>query len=148
MSLFNFFENCTDFGYFSDLFIQGNFPYFYHAYSESGYYSYVATPFLEYMRVIKEDTVSHSLILFDFIPTPEFDSGKPYEVLSRIKKSNPKMIHIVGGKDPWGATKIDVSEMSNSMLIIDPNGCHLTRINNLPDSLRNKTISLLDKWLK
>jgi hypothetical protein len=57
------------------------------------------------------------------------------------------MIHIVGEKDPWSATTPDISGLKNTTLISDPEGCHLTRINTLPEELRDKVLYLIEHLL-
>ena len=58
------------------------------------------------------------------------------------------MIVITGENDPWSATALNTKGFTNVIKIEKPGGSHRTRINNLPDSLRQVVINQLDDWLR
>jgi hypothetical protein len=144
--LFKHLSQYVDLTYFSDKDRMNFAPFFYQAYSELGYYSYLSAPFIPYMSSIKADTLSSDFMLpFDVKPT--FENRRPYEIMDQLIKKDPKMIHIVGAKDPWSSTSPDVGLVKNSYKFSDPNGCHLTRIGTLPDSLKYQVLKLLNVWI-
>ena len=144
--LFQHFYRGIDFSYFSDHDNRRFGPFFYQAYKELGYYAYLASPLLPYMNSIKVDTVSSDFM----VPVDgrgDFISERPFQIQKRLRRNNPRMIHIVGKNDPWSATSPDVSGLSRSYKFVDPDGCHLTRIRTLPDSLQQQAVGLLEKWI-
>ena len=144
--LFRHFYRAIDFSYFSDNDRDRFGPFFYQAYKELGYYAYLASPLLPYMNCIKSDTVSSDFM----VPVKggvDFIGERPYQIQKRLTRSNPRMIHIVGENDPWSSTSPVFKALSNSYKFVDPNGCHLTRIHTLPDSMQQQAMGLLKKWL-
>jgi hypothetical protein len=136
----------TDCGYFSDQQGQSIGPFFYQAYKELGYYSYLATPLKPWLEEIENDTVSNKFMA----PCADnliFDEQISHDVLERLKKADPNMIVITGENDPWSATSLNPEGFNNVLKIEKPGGSHLTRINNLPDSLREQVIHQLKEWL-
>lgn len=144
--LFEHFYRGIDFGYFSDQDRKKFAPFFYQAYTELGYYGYLATPFLPYMKAFKTDTISSDFMV-PVSHSVTFESQRPHQIIERLKRSNPKMIHLVGKNDPWSSTAPDLSLASNSFMFVDPNGCHVTRIGTMPDSVKAQVYELLNNWV-
>lgn len=145
--LFAHLQQSSDFGYFSDQQWEQIGPFFYQAYKELGYYPYLATPLKPWLEEITTDTVSKKFMA----PNSEhltFNRNVSLDVFERLKKIDPEMIVITGENDPWSATSLDAASFSNVLKIEKPGGCHQTRINNLPDSLKQKVIQQLDEWLE
>ncbi len=136
----------SDFGYFSDQQWEDIGPFFYQAYKELGYYPYLATPLKPWLDEIQRDTVSNRFMA-PHVEHLTFDDKTPFTVLDRLKKADPKMIIITGENDPWGATSLDPEGFSQVLKVVNPGGCHRTRINNLPDSMKQKVLSQLEIWL-
>jgi hypothetical protein len=144
--LFEQLKKGTDFGYFSDQQWQSIGPFFYQAYKELGYYSYLATPLKPWLEEIENDTVSNKFMA-PCADNLNFDEQLSHYVLERLKKADPNMIVITGENDPWSATSLNPEGFNNVLKIEKPGGSHLTRINNLPDSLREQVIHQLKEWL-
>lgn len=136
-----------DFSYFSEEEGVRMAPFFYQAYTELGYYGYLATPLKSSLSHFKTDTISSDFFINPEWETPHFNSTFVENILARLHRKDPRVLHITGAMDPWSATAPDISGLRNSVRIEDPNGCHLTRINSLPDSLRQEAISLLKEWV-
>lgn len=141
--LFEHFYRVIDFSYFSEQEKNRYAPFFYQAYKELGYYSYLATSLLPYMNTINTDTVSSDFMI-PINDAISFVSERPFQIYEKLKKHNPEMIHIVGQNDPWSSTSPDINGLSKSYKFIDPDGCHLTRISTLPDTLRVKVYELIN----
>ena len=136
-----------DFRYFSTQESIATAPYFYQAYTQLGHYAYDASYLKQYLKYYNSDRVS-SDILAPRLAGPLIYSGEAIKsVTYLLQKSDPRMIHIVGEKDPWSATTPDISGLKNTTLISDPEGCHLTRINTLPKELRDKVLGLIEHLL-
>lgn len=144
--MFSHLHRGSDFGYFSDQQWNSIGPFFYQAYRELGYYPYLASPFKEWLSEIKEDTVSNRFMAPD-VDNLVFEQDVPLRIFRKLKKADPRMIVITGENDPWSATSLEPEGFSNVLKIEKPGGCHRTRINNLPDSLRIKVIKQLGEWL-
>ncbi len=144
--IFAHFQKSIDFGYFSDQETKRFAPFFYQAYTELGYYGYLAKPLLPYMKSIKCDTVSSDFMVPKGVTTI-FNKERPFQITRMLQKNDPRVIHLVGKKDPWSSTSIDTESFTNSIKIVDPDGCHFTRIYSMPDSLKNKTLELLNRWI-
>ena len=137
--LFNQLYRGVDFSYFSEQESINVGPFFYQAYGELGYYGYLTGELKPFMTAFKKDTISSDLL----IPTEvgeeiHFNSSTSRNILKRFRRADPATIHIVGSNDPWSATSPDVTGLKNSLKVINPGGCHLTRIKSLPDSLQNE----------
>ena len=145
--LFNHLYQGSDFGYFSDQQWKQIGPFFYQAYRELGYYPYLATPFKEWLDEIKVDTVSNRFMA-PKVEKLTFDKQASLNILKKLKKADPKMIVITGENDPWSATSLNPDGFTHVLKVVKPGGCHRTRINNLPDSLREKVIKQLNEWLE
>jgi hypothetical protein len=144
--LFSHLQQCSDFGYFSDQQWEKIGPFFYQAYKELGYYSYITTPLKKWLTEIKEDTVSNRFMA-PKVNNLTFDKQAGYDILKKLKKADPEMIILTGENDPWGATSLNPEGFKHILKVVKPGGCHRTRINNLPDSLRTKVIEQLNKWV-
>jgi hypothetical protein len=66
--------------------------------------------------------------------------------MKSLKENDPEIIAIAGEIDPWGATSLIVDDIPNAYKFVKPEGCHLTRIYNLPEEMRNEVYGLLEKW--
>ena len=65
-----------------------------------------------------------------------------------IRHHAEHMLFIYGETDAWSSTAVQLTGRPGTVEIIKPKGNHRTRINNLPDDLRNKAYSTLEDWLK
>jgi hypothetical protein len=145
--IFNHLYRGIDFTYFSDQEGIATGPFFYQAYTQLGYYGYDTSHLKGHLEHFTTDIVSNELMVPDVGFTPVFDISGINKVINRLEKRDVEMLHIIGAMDPWSATTLDIKGLKNSVTIVDPHGCHLTRINSLPDELRHKVLSVLGEWL-
>nr|WP_319401536.1 S28 family serine protease [uncultured Carboxylicivirga sp.] len=146
-TLFTHLAQFSDFSYPSDQMWEGIKPFFYQAYTELGYYGYITGNLKPLLKGFDQDTISSIL----FAPDKDhlkFDNNAMPAVMERLKKSNPKILAIVGGTDPWGSTSIVTDDLSNTVKIVKPHGNHITRIKNLPPEEKKLAINTLEKWLE
>ncbi|MCA1744356.1 MAG: aminopeptidase [Bacteroidales bacterium] len=146
--LFDHLYRGIDFSYFSEQEAIATGPFFYQAYTQLGYYAYDASHLRDYLTYFNTDFVSNELMVPSVGFTPVFDISGIDRVTRALQKADARMLHIVGANDPWSATTPDISGLKNSILIVDPQGCHLTRINNLPDDLKQKVKRILAEWVE
>ncbi|TAJ11843.1 peptidase [Marinilabiliaceae bacterium JC017] len=145
--LFDHLKKGSDFGYVSDQDWEGIKPFFYQAYKELGYYAYVPGELKPMLKGYDQDTIS-SCIFAPGGDTLRFVPETMQFVMEQINKNDPKIIALVGGNDPWGSTSIVTGNRSNTLKAIQPNGSHLTRINTLPEEMKQEVISTLNTWLE
>ncbi|MCW3807617.1 S28 family serine protease [Plebeiibacterium marinum] len=143
----NHFIKGSSIDYFSIDMMKQFESFFYQAYKELGYYNYVPGDLQPLMDVVKSDTISSCM----FAPggdTLSFNKATMQMVVSKLNKYNPKMVLICGEYDPWGATSLDVANMSKSLKVVKPKGSHKARINNLSEAKKEEVWALLKKWMK
>ena len=145
--LFDHLAQYSDFSYPADQIWEGIKPFFYQAYTELGYYGYITGDMKPLLKGFDKDTISSSLFAPDS-KNLQFDDEAMPKVMERLKQSNPKILAIVGGTDPWGATSIITDDLSNTVKIVKADGNHRTRINNLNEEQKSQAITQLEKWLE
>lgn len=122
-------------------------PFFVQALRELGYYAYNTKPFKGLMQL--KDTKGYVARLF----VPE-KARFPYEPAisirldNFIKKDAKNILFLYGGNDPWTASSANTGGNQNILKIIQAGGCHLTRINTLPESQNKLAMDVLNKWIK
>jgi hypothetical protein len=120
-------------------------PFFYQAYTELGYYAYVPGELKPMIKGFDTDTISSDI----FAPggdTLTFHPETIQFVMEQLIKHNPEIIAISGENDPWGSTSLIVDDIPNAYLYFKPGGSHRTRINNLPDSMKQEIFNQLEEW--
>ncbi len=143
--IFDSFTGISGFSYECDQEWEKIKPFFYQAYKELGYYSYVPGDLKPLIKGFDEDTISSDIFApggdtLKYIPeTMQF-------VMKSLKEHNPKIIAIAGEIDPWGSTSLIVDDMPNAYKFVKPGGCHRTRIYNLPDDMKKEVYDLLEEW--
>ncbi|MBS2097965.1 S28 family serine protease [Carboxylicivirga linearis] len=145
--LFDHLAQYSDFSYPADQIWEGIKPFFYQAYTELGYYGYITGDMKPLLKGFDQDTISSSLFAPDSKNLQFNDEAMP-NVMERLKQSNPKILAIVGGTDPWGATSIITDDLTNTVKIVKADGNHRTRINNLNKEQKSQAITQLEKWLE
>lgn len=145
--LFDHLAQYSDFSYPADQIWEGIKPFFYQAYTELGYYGYITGDMKPLLKGFDQDTISSSLFAPDSQDL-QFDDEAMPKVMERLKQSNPKILAIVGGTDPWGATSIITDDLSNTVKIVKADGNHRTRINNLNNEQKSQAVTQLEKWLE
>jgi len=143
--IFDHFTKVSGFSYECDQEWEKIKPFFYQAYKELGYYSYVPGDLKPLIKGFEEDTISSDIFApggdtLRYIPeTMQF-------VMKSLKKHDPEIIAIAGEVDPWGSTSLIVDDIPNAYKFVKPGGCHMTRIYNLPDEMKKEVYELLEKW--
>ncbi|MEG2121467.1 MAG: S28 family serine protease [Rikenellaceae bacterium] len=120
------------------------------ALAELGYYGYDTKPFSDLLVV--KDTHDYMRNIFVPIEVKEtvFDVTQANKIVSYLDNNDPKMIFIYGQFDPWSAPAPHDSLFegkTNLKKYMQPAGSHRSRIDNMPDSIKNEIYSTLDKWL-
>ena len=143
--IFDNFTKVSSFSYECDQEWEKIEPFFYQAYKELGYYAYVSGDLKPLIKGFDSDTISSDIFApggdtLRYIPqTMQF-------VMKSLKKNDPEIIAIAGENDPWGSTSLVVDDLPNAYKFVKPGGCHLSRIYNLPDEMKEQVYKLLEEW--
>ena len=133
--------------YFS---IEGSKPtqsFFYQAATEVGYYTYDVAPYAGLLSISSADNYIYDIFFPENCPR-EYHYQKMIDVLGYLMKSGNNILYIYGEWDPWSASLITPTGNTNSLLLVKPKGSHATRINNLPNSMRERAFDSLSVWLQ
>ena len=120
-------------------------PFFYQAYKELGYYAYVPGDLKPLIKGFDSDTISSDI----FAPggdTLRYIPQTMQYVMKSLKENDPEIIAISGENDPWGSTSLVVDDLPNAYKFVKPGGCHMSRIYNLPDEMKQEVYRLLEEW--
>ena len=129
----------------------GNESFFVQAARELGYYGYDIRPFKKYLSITSSKGYLKKLMLPDDAKDIIFDKTLSKKITKFLKKNDPKMIFVYGEIDPWSAaatTWLNTDKKENVHIFVEPRGSHLARINTLPKEMKQKAISILQKWLE
>ncbi|MEL5892922.1 S28 family serine protease [Bacteroides sp. GD17] len=123
--------------------------FFVQAARELGYYGYDTRPFKKYLSIKSSKGYLHRLMLPKELKDMPFDKTLSKKITKFLKENDPKMIFIYGSNDPWTAAGVTwLKGKKNIHVFIQPDGCHLARINTLPEAEKAEVIELINKWLQ
>ena len=122
-------------------------PFFVQAARELGYYGYDTKPFESWLKLKSANEYLSNVMLPEGMKI-KFKPKTNKRVFKFIHDSDPRMIFIYGEYDPWSASGVEFEHKNNMLKIVKPAGSHGTRINNLPDQLRELVVETLKKWVK
>ncbi len=125
--------------------------FFVQAARELGYYGYDIKPFKKYLSIKSSKGYLHRLMLPDDAKDIKFDKTLSKKITKFLKKNDPKMVFIYGEIDPWSAaavTWLNTSKKENMHIFVQPRGSHSTRINTLPEDMKQEAISIIKGWLE
>jgi hypothetical protein len=135
----------AEFDYFSDQFITEYQPFFYQALTEMGYYGYDLKEFEGLLQ-----HVTNPIFTFT-IPEDveiEFDNNLWQELNHYIVNDADHFVFIYGQNDTWSATGVfELSPDSNSKVFVQEGGSHRTRINNMPQKVRDEIYRTIRVYL-
>lgn len=131
--------------FFDDADVEYNRPFFYQALTEIGMYGYEVEPFKQYLK----DT---SNITFEFtLPVgvnSRFDTSAMRDIDRWVKAEGNNMLYIYGQNDAWSSTAVEPSATTNAVKMVNPGGCHGTRIKSFPEEMQDSIYSVLENWLE
>lgn len=122
--------------------------FFYQAARELGYYGYDTKPFKGLVGMKSAKGYLHRVMLPDSLESVKFDKGITRYTRRFLKRNDVPMIFIYGENDPWTAAGVTWLKNKKQMhVFIQPRGSHRSRINNMPQDLKQQILDLLAKWL-
>lgn len=119
-------------------------PFFYQALTEIGMYGYEVDPFKNYLK----DTAN---ITFEFtMPygvNTTFNPESMRDINNWVQNDGNYMLYIYGENDAWSSTAVEPSGKTIAVKMVNPGGCHETRISSFPDDMQESIYKLLESWL-
>ena len=127
-------------------------PFFVQAARELGYYGYSRKGLRKWQSIRSSKGYLNRLLLPEKLRgTIAFDKGLYKRTVKYLKQNDPKHIFIYGSIDPWTASGVagwlDCSKKENMRVYVQPGGSHLSRIGNMPDTIKQEIMGRLTKWL-
>ena len=128
---------------------QPNVSFFVQAARELGYYGYDTAPFKKYLTIESSKGYLNRVMLpKELIDKGEFRPELYNKVYNFLKENDPKMIFIYGETDPWSATRVPTFKgKKNEQIYIQPGGSHRARISNMPEDIKEKILTQINRWL-
>ena len=119
-------------------------PFQYQAYTEMGYYTYDITDFKPFLKVVRNPSNA-------FLAPKGVDLTYHPEVFQAINRwlryEGKNFIYIYGENDPWTASAVELSGMTNSLRMIKKGGNHGTKIRDLSPEQQKIVVATLEEWL-
>jgi hypothetical protein len=126
--------------YFASFFVQ--------AAREMGYYGYDTQPLKKLLSIRSSKGYLKRIMLPESAGDVRFTTAMYDKVYHYLEENDPKMILIYGEVDPWSATRVPgFKGKKNRQIYIAPRGSHSTRINTMPEEVKNKIIRQLNDWI-
>ncbi|WP_455674594.1 S28 family serine protease [Phocaeicola sp.] len=147
-AIFKHFVGICEPDYFSE---QSPYPSFnVQAAKELGYYGYDIKPFKKYLTIKSSKDYLHRVMLPADLQHLSFDKTLYKRTVKYLKKSDPKMIYIYGGDDPWtasGVTWLNLKGKENMKVYVLPGGSHSTRIGSFDAKTQEEIKAQINAWL-
>ena len=128
---------------------QPNISFFVQAARELGYYGYDTKPFRKYLTIDSSWGYLNRIMLpKELVDKVEYRPELYHKVYDFLRDNDPKMIFIYGEVDPWSATRVPIFKGKvNEQVYIQPGGSHRARIGNMPEDMKEKILTQINKWL-
>lgn len=127
--------------------LYGNMPYYVQAAKELGHYAYNLERFKGLTSIESTDEYLKRCALPEEC-TFEYDPSTRKMVMDFLHGTKAHMLFIYGEYDPWTAVGIkDYVNNPDIYIMINPGNCHRSKINNFPDEMKHKILSILRLWL-
>lgn len=146
-AIFNHLMDISGPDYFAEN--QPNISFFVQAARELGYYGYDTKPFRKYLTVQDVHGYLNRIMLpEDLVDQIGFRPELYQKVYNFLKDNDPKMIFIYGEIDPWSAARVpSFKGKVNEQVYIQPRGSHRARIGNMPEDMKERILTQINKWL-
>ena len=128
---------------------QPNISFFVQAARELGYYGYDVKPFKKYLTIDSAHGYLNRIMLpEELVGKVDFRPALYHKIYNFLKDNDPKMIFIYGEIDPWSAAMVPAFKgKKNEQIYIQPRGSHRARIGNMPEDMKERILTQMNKWL-
>lgn len=142
--MFDHLMRTTGISFFEDQGVIENQAFFWAALTEIGIYGYQVDAFSEYLDYTEDLT-------FDFTApegtSPVYNTQIMTDINNWLQENGNNLLYIYGGLDTWGSTGVEISEKTNAVKMVLPDGHHGTRIHSFPKEDQEKIYKTLENWL-
>ncbi|WP_423129317.1 S28 family serine protease [Gaoshiqia sp. Z1-71] len=145
-SLFRHLVKISPPDYFSYEGSAGYSPFFYQAARELGYYGYDTQPFGDLISVKSAEGYLNRMMVPGHQQV-QYNPATALMISDFLLHEAKGVILIYGEIDPWTASAATLRRNRQNMSVIKPEGCHKTRILNLPEKDRDKVVARIKKVL-
>ncbi|MCL4483206.1 MAG: aminopeptidase [Bacteroidetes bacterium] len=145
--LFDYWQKVSSCNYFDIESGKANAPFFVQAHRQLGYYAYDTRPFRKVIETKNTKGYIECLFLTKDQIFP-YDPAMSMATDRYLKEKATKVLLIYGGIDPWSASAATGGKNPGVVKLVQPGGCHKSRISNMPEPLKQKAIDLLNDWMK
>ncbi len=145
--LFDYWQKVSSCNYFDIESGKANAPFFVQAHRQLGYYAYDTRPFRKVIETKDMSGYIEKLFLGKGQIFP-YDPEMSKETDRYLKGKATKVLLIYGGIDPWSASAATGGKNPGVVKLVQPGGCHKSRISNMPEPLKQQAIDLLNDWMK
>lgn len=146
-SLFSYFLQVSDPGFFSDEDIQKYASHYYQAGTQMGYYGYDVTDLKKWIKAL--DTSKNPSAIFMPGKAPmTFTPQLTLNVEKWLQAHGDRFVYINGNSDTWSATAVRPSPGRDALWYFLPGKDHaMARIKNLTSEEKSQLITTIKKWL-
>jgi hypothetical protein len=130
--------------YYADDGIRFFEPFQYQAYTEIGYYGYDISDFKSALTAIGDPS---NIILAPRNVPLRFNPVTMNRIYNWLRDHGNNIIYIYGENDPWSATAMELSGLTNAVKVVRQGGAHDTHIGNLAPDQRARVLAALEQWL-
>jgi len=142
--LFYHWKMVNPFIFFDEGDIEKTRPFFYQAMTEIGMYGYQVKPFSKYLKDASNITFTFAMPVGH---KAVFNPETMKDIDAWIKQSGNNMLYIYGQNDAWSSTAVEPGNKTNAVKMVNPNGCHASRISSFPVEMQDSIYTILEKWL-
>lgn len=140
----NHLQAIVNYWMYSDEGVRFYMPFQYQAYTEMGYYTYDITDFKPYLKSLYNPS---NIILapkgVEITYHPE-----TFQAINRwLRYEGKNFIYVYGENDPWMASSIQLTGVTNSIKMVRKGGNHGSRIRDLSPAQQEVVYSALEQWL-
>jgi len=121
-------------------------PFFVQAERQLGYYAYNTRPFKGLMQLTNTKGYVSKLFVPQGAIFP-YDAELSRQLQKFLKHQAKNVLLIYGENDPWTASAAKEGRNKSVNRIVMKDGCHLSRINNLPHKQKEMAIGMIKAWL-
>jgi hypothetical protein len=142
--IFSHLNSVVSFSLYSDAGVSFFQPFQYQAYTEMGYYTYDITELKPYLKVLRNP--SNIVLAPKGVPL-EYHC-EVFQAINRwLRYEGKNFIYIYGQNDPWSASAVELTGMTNSIRMISPGGNHGSKIRDLSKEQQHLVYQNLEEWL-
>ena len=124
-------------------------PFNVQAMREIGYYGYDVEHFKGLISRPTYEGYMRRVMIPEELSYLEFKGDLYEQCCTFLREKDIPAMFIYGEWDPWSATRVVLpSPKKNMHVFIQPEGSHRSRINNMPDDMRDEIIAILNEWAK